>query len=295
MSAGWDAALAVGLQPALGLLGAEESNKWNKKAAELQYQRQKEFAQHGVRWRVEDAKAAGLHPLYALGAQTSAYQPVMVQDSVGPALAEAGQSIGNAIARQETDQQRRANELQLQLLQSQIHETDARRDFILSEAARNRQGAVGSPAFPAVDDEDPGARGAVPHWVNSFPKATGGIPYGPDLQPYVQTDRSFSRAISAESPTPMWRRFRLSGGDEMILPTSSADAAEALESISESYPLMWAVYQENKAVYGEARAERIAERYFVPDAWTETKRWFKNKADEWHRSDRSQLRGPLAR
>lgn len=37
---------------------------------------QREFAQNGIRWRVDDAKAAGLHPLAALGASSASYSPV---------------------------------------------------------------------------------------------------------------------------------------------------------------------------------------------------------------------------
>lgn len=36
---------------------------------------QREFAQHGVRWRVADAEAAGLHPLAALSANGASYSP----------------------------------------------------------------------------------------------------------------------------------------------------------------------------------------------------------------------------
>lgn len=39
------------------------------------YQMQKEFAQNGIRWRVEDAKAAGLHPLAALSMSGSGASP----------------------------------------------------------------------------------------------------------------------------------------------------------------------------------------------------------------------------
>ena len=31
---------------------------------------QREFAKHGIQWRVDDAKAAGIHPLAALGSPT---------------------------------------------------------------------------------------------------------------------------------------------------------------------------------------------------------------------------------
>lgn len=40
-----------------------------------EYERQKEFAQMGIRWKVRDAQAAGLHPLAALGAAGAGYSP----------------------------------------------------------------------------------------------------------------------------------------------------------------------------------------------------------------------------
>ena len=38
------------------------------------YNAQKEFAQNSIQWRVQDAKKAGIHPLYAMG-QTPGYTP----------------------------------------------------------------------------------------------------------------------------------------------------------------------------------------------------------------------------
>lgn len=56
---------------------------------------QKKFAQNGIQWKVADAKKAGIHPLYALGAQTHSFAPV--QSFAGDSLAAAGQSFGRAI------------------------------------------------------------------------------------------------------------------------------------------------------------------------------------------------------
>lgn len=54
---------------------------------------QREFAQSGIQWKVADAKAAGVHPLYALGASTHSFSPV----SAGSDLGGAGESVGRAI------------------------------------------------------------------------------------------------------------------------------------------------------------------------------------------------------
>lgn len=45
---------------------------WNKNV-ELQ----REFAQHGIKWRVDDALSSGIHPLAALGASGASYSPSM--------------------------------------------------------------------------------------------------------------------------------------------------------------------------------------------------------------------------
>ena len=54
-----------------GLIGANNAQS----VAGMNYEAQKEFAQNGIRWKVEDAKRAGIHPLYALGASTQGYSP----------------------------------------------------------------------------------------------------------------------------------------------------------------------------------------------------------------------------
>lgn len=61
---------------------------------------QKEFAQNGIRWKVADANAAGVHPLYALGAQTHSFSPVTT--GAGSHLAQMGQDIASSINRTRT-------------------------------------------------------------------------------------------------------------------------------------------------------------------------------------------------
>lgn len=78
---------------------AEKANQTQLQIAQQNIAHQKEFAQQGIRWRVDDAKAAGLHPLAALGAQTTSFSPVSVGDLALPktSFGEMGQDIGRAI------------------------------------------------------------------------------------------------------------------------------------------------------------------------------------------------------
>ena len=102
---GWAAAAMVGGQILGGILG----DKAKEDAAGKEYQRQKEFAQHGIRWKVADAQAAKIHPLYALGAQSHSYAPQMAGGSeLGRAIQQSGQDIGRAAMAQQTQKQRQA-------------------------------------------------------------------------------------------------------------------------------------------------------------------------------------------
>ena len=81
---------------------------------------QYQFAQNAIRWRVADAKAAGLHPLAALGAQTSSFSPVAIGEpaqsgapSDGEFVGRMGQNIGRAISSLATAEEREMMQVNL--------------------------------------------------------------------------------------------------------------------------------------------------------------------------------------
>lgn len=79
---------------------AGQSFDFQREMWDKNYNAQKEFAQNSMQWRVADARAAGLHPLAALGQMSSSYTPTSVYDNgpdVGSAVANAGTAIGNAM------------------------------------------------------------------------------------------------------------------------------------------------------------------------------------------------------
>lgn len=279
--------LIGGAISALGsLFGGRQSNKANDRIARRQEALQKEFAQHGIRWKVEDAKAAGLHPLFALGSQPAQYSPVAIQDSMGPAISDAGQHIGRAVAATSTREERQLQSLAIQEAISRIGETDARRDYYLSEAARNAQ-------FQA-----PG----IPH-ENAHPQF-GGVVSGrttPSVDAPVITHKPGDTAL-VDGPTPLWRQFTIAGGVPIVLPGGiQGDAAEVLESVMESFPAMIAVYKENKERFGNRWADWFLQRYmpfgnsFVKRFGTDRPRRFESRRSRQERLDRGPNRNPSLR
>jgi len=110
------ASIAGGL---LGNKAQKDGTKANEAQALRQEALQKEFAQSGIQWKVKDAEAAGIHPLYALGANTASYQPTNVGGGAADFsfIGEAGQNIGRAI---DATRSTPASTLALQATKTQI-------------------------------------------------------------------------------------------------------------------------------------------------------------------------------
>lgn len=86
------------LAPAAGaIIGSLVGKKSTKDVQESQEEQQREFAQKGIQWRVADAKAAGVHPLYAMGAQLPSFNPVSVMDNTA-GYAQVGMEMGQRVA-----------------------------------------------------------------------------------------------------------------------------------------------------------------------------------------------------
>lgn len=90
--------IAGGLIGSIGkIIGTDMANNSAENIAAANQANQMAALQHGISWKVADAKRAGIHPLYGLGASTGQFTPVS-QDvpDWGSALGDMGQSIGRA-------------------------------------------------------------------------------------------------------------------------------------------------------------------------------------------------------
>lgn len=117
----------------MGILGDVLGFIGSKNNTEAQIENQRAFAQNGIQWKVKDAEKAGIHPLYALGAQTPSFQPV--SDNSADFLASAGQSAEDLFKRTATTEGKQSATmtalaveragLENELLRSQIRQTNA--------------------------------------------------------------------------------------------------------------------------------------------------------------------------
>lgn len=136
-----------------GLMGqsaADKARKSQEAANKQNYEAQKEFAQNGLRWKVEDATKAGVHPLYAVGAPTQSFQASFAGSpadmSMPNALAGAGQDIGRAVAATQTAPEKALMTLQLERagLENDLLRTQIRRQVM--ETGPTFPTASGDPA-----------------------------------------------------------------------------------------------------------------------------------------------------
>lgn len=129
-----------------GILGNNQEEENNKRNIQLQ----KDFAQQGVRWKVEDAKAAGLHPLAALGAQTHSFAPVSVGNSLASGISGAGQDISRAInSTRSTGERMDAYTKTLQDLQ--LTRAGLENELLASQIAKINTTGI-PPALPSAGD-----------------------------------------------------------------------------------------------------------------------------------------------
>lgn len=120
------------------------SSLLGKSQADKNAKLQKQFAQEGVQWKVADAKKAGIHPLYALGAQTHSFTPSGVGDWTA-GIGQAGQDIGRAIdATQSTSQ--RADSFTRQYQTLQLQNMGLQNEMLASRIATIKQAGHPPPA-----------------------------------------------------------------------------------------------------------------------------------------------------
>lgn len=143
----WGTIAASAISGGLNYLGQRSANKSAESIFQQNAALQREFAQKGIRWRVEDAKAAGIHPLYAMGASIPTYSPSSVSfGNTMKGFADASQNIGRAIDATRTSEERREHERDMRLIERERAAAEIR----LLNAQAGAANRANNPPLPSV-------------------------------------------------------------------------------------------------------------------------------------------------
>lgn len=162
---------------------------------------QREFAQSGIQWRAADARAAGIHPVAAMGAQTTSYSSSVGNSSFSPGtstgaapfaaknlgsgISAAGQDLGRAINAAATDYQR-ADQAQAEAAEAKLRlsNLNMQNQLLASQIAKNL--AVG-PSMPSP------ARKRMIDGQGNTPSSTARVKWEP-----METQQRSSSDVAAE-------------------------------------------------------------------------------------------------
>lgn len=181
---------------------------WQREQFDRSEALQREFAQNGVRWRVEDAKAAGLHPLAALGASGASAAPISVggggsynvdhgRPNVGggPDLQglarDLGQNVSRAYLATRTPEEKILTAYEMARQAQQLQHGDLQNQLLASQIARMGQTSTG-PGMPSpvagvgvyepkppevlnADPSNPGQTAGPPTPANTWQRLPSGL------------------------------------------------------------------------------------------------------------------------
>lgn len=214
-----------------------ESILFSREMAARNEAMQREFAQMGIRWKVEDAKAAGLHPLYALGggsafspssfavggsgSASSSFSPAPVSDGGG--LAQMGQNISRALAAAQTPEERMAAKLENEIRLSTVRKNHAEAQYWESEANRSRGTGTG----PSLPVQSSVGDAGYPFSVIDAPYLENVI----KAKPAEIVSRTRGDPATTAGVNPAFMKVDIGGGQEVWVPYSNEGLAEAAEGM----------------------------------------------------------------
>lgn len=201
--------LASGVMSLIGGKSAQDKSAETQMAInEQNVALQREFAQNGIQWKVDDARRAGIHPLAALGAPTTSFSnlvgPTVGQEGEG--IQKAGQDIGRAMSAassMDTKYDEAVKKITLQ-------KGELENALLASQIAKTNAPSVG-PSMPTANQRwlvDGQGQTAIPMpspnpLIKEGPmKRTVSDPGNPVIEPGAVADVGFSRTKDGYAPVP---------------------------------------------------------------------------------------------
>lgn len=205
-----------GFKDALGSVGSALSGVGSVFGAVTNMNTQKQYAQNGIQWRVEDAKKAGIHPLAALGAHTTSFTPISVGSELGDAMQRIGQNLStHQQQKQQADAmqlQNTFNKKQIDKLDAEINYTNAKTSEIMTGIAHGQDLVSGS----ATQGLNPMQEKAIGSAVKN------GVP--------LNLNQAVSKTDAMENAIPGFRLANVGNGRYQVEP--SKDRADWLQDLA---------------------------------------------------------------
>lgn len=204
----WGAAGAMIGADLIGTLINQGEERSNRHEARMQQSRnidmQKEFAQNGIRWKMEDAKRAGISPLAALGAQGSSFTPVAIGDTgsssgTGDFIARTGQNISRAMAAGMSQEEKIQQGLAVHSLRLDVEGKEI--ENAMKALELNRM-SLASPSIPGGSDNMIPGQGNSPLIKINASERTAHQPGIPAQDAGWITDRAYANTGTGLHPVP---------------------------------------------------------------------------------------------
>lgn len=136
--------------------GGSNQSAVSQQISNQQLQFQRAAAAQGIRWKVEDAKAAGIHPLYALGAPTFNPGPIpYIGDggaggagSLADSFKNMGQGLGRAFAATSSPQERQATAFEVARQAQQYEHGNLQNELLRAQINQINNRAQVGPGMP---------------------------------------------------------------------------------------------------------------------------------------------------
>lgn len=171
---------------------------------------QKQLAESGIQMRVNDAKLAGIHPLYAMGNMPGFNpSPIAYQggeqgyalpsgsSNLGSSMHNMGQGIQRALMATQTKEERQLSAYEQTIQRQSLERGELQNQLLASQIARLQQDQVGPPM------------------ASGGPSNTGAYKINPNEITASQPD---ARHITAGPSHPSSEFAKMGGGHQMALP-----------------------------------------------------------------------------
>lgn len=180
---------------------------------ERDFQWQKQLAESGIQMRVNDARAAGLHPLFALGGGQAGFSPPPLSvgmgtpseafgggggPDLGHSISQMGQGLGRAIAATQTKEERALDQFELARRAQQLEHGALQNQWLQTQINKANQPAVGPP-MPSLGNPALGPHEMKPNEVTTTQPGAPHIAAGPG-QPSVDFHRMADGGLMPAPP-----------------------------------------------------------------------------------------------